>query len=454
MRSYSRNSGDTSCEQTATQPARREGCRDRLLVRGVEIGVQQAHGDRVHVGDVGDARRRRARSRGRIASRRPPTSKRRSRGTSGGGPVDDAGRRATGAPGARSRSRRRTRASSRARPRPTRCSSRALVATVVPCASTSGRVPPAAASRVGHRVGRVVGGRRHLHDPTVVATRSVNVPPVSTPIRTAQNLAHARGVGGMLESAPATRQAPPPHAVADRARHVGLHHGVELAPVAVGQLEAVDRLARDGREPRRVHVGAGTGDADREVCSRPRRSGLRTSHSVYHGDEWSSKRTSASGVGGDSSGVDRSRLERTGSTARSRRASRSSVVRDAGPADVERVERGAVAPRRDERVEDVEAVVRQDAGDRREQGGTVAAGDVDRPTRRRRARAPQTRASPRVRAAVRAATLDARCRALLRRAGTPRGACCDALRDAGHRRSRGGAPRRGAVRRGCVPRGR
>ena len=69
----------------------------------------------------------------------PPTSKRSSRSHERLPAGRRAGRTATAAPGARSRSRRRSRGWSRARPgRPARSSS-ALVATVVPCASTRAR---------------------------------------------------------------------------------------------------------------------------------------------------------------------------------------------------------------------------------------------------------------------------------------------------------------------------
>ena len=49
IRSYSRNSGETSCEHVTSRP-RRTSTRHGPLVSGVEVGVQQAHCDRVDVG--------------------------------------------------------------------------------------------------------------------------------------------------------------------------------------------------------------------------------------------------------------------------------------------------------------------------------------------------------------------------------------------------------------------
>ena len=96
MRSYSRNSGDTSCEHTTSSPCARERRGDRSLVGRVEVGVQQAHRDRV---DVVESCGQRAPSNGSssrpCASSRPPTSNRSSRGTSGAG-GRRTGRRATG----------------------------------------------------------------------------------------------------------------------------------------------------------------------------------------------------------------------------------------------------------------------------------------------------------------------------------------------------------------------
>ena len=151
MRSYSRNSGLTSCEHTtSSRPRRAQRAGDGALVRGVEIGVQQAHRDRVDV--VGDARAA-APSKGSIssprASSRPDTSKRSVAGHERLRAGRRTGRTATAGPGVRSRSRRRSPASRSARRARPRRSSSAFVATVVPCASTSTRPP--AVDRVDRR---------------------------------------------------------------------------------------------------------------------------------------------------------------------------------------------------------------------------------------------------------------------------------------------------------------
>ena len=115
MRSYSRNSGLTSCEHTTSSDriARSAAATARSCAR-VEVGVQQAHGDRVDlVGDLGHTPSNGSISRPR-ASSRPDTSKRRC-GARAARAGRRTGRTATAAPGARSRSRRRSHGSRSAR---------------------------------------------------------------------------------------------------------------------------------------------------------------------------------------------------------------------------------------------------------------------------------------------------------------------------------------------------
>ena len=194
MRSYSRNSGDTSCEHTTSRPRAREHRRDRAFVRRIEIGVQQAHRDRVDRRRCRARRRRTARARDPCASSRPATSNRSARGTSGARSIDvrvverrprlardldhvgeAAGRDQRDAAEPRARAARWSRPSCRARARRAVERDRAIAS------------PTARAGSAG------VDGTFTTVPSS--ATRSVNVPPVSTPTRMRPTLRDAAAVG-------------------------------------------------------------------------------------------------------------------------------------------------------------------------------------------------------------------------------------------------------------------
>ena len=184
MRSYSRNSGDTSCEHTRRTRAPPAPWPPPARARG--SGPRAA----------GTPRPRRRRPVSPAAARgieglelaavrvepavRPRTGARGARAARAGRRT---GRTATAGPGGRSRSRRRTRASSRARRVRAIASSSAFVATVEPCASSSGRPGSTAATpvRTAWPGSSGVDGVFTIRPSS--ATTSVNVPPVSTPIR-------------------------------------------------------------------------------------------------------------------------------------------------------------------------------------------------------------------------------------------------------------------------------
>ena len=104
MRSYSRNSGETSCEHATSRPVDASACATAAFVRA-DSGRRAAGRPRPRRRrrDRGNRRRRTARPRhptrrvGRSTSNRSATRHERRR------PVDERGRRATAAPGARSR---------------------------------------------------------------------------------------------------------------------------------------------------------------------------------------------------------------------------------------------------------------------------------------------------------------------------------------------------------------
>ena len=137
---------------------------------GFEVGVQQAHRDRVDAG--GDRRepRRvdgdRSRRRARRAVRRPRS--RSARAARAARADRRTGRRATAGPGVRSRSRRRSPRVVTSATRPPCRSSSAFVATVDPCASSAGRPPPSSSMPACTAASGSRGRRRRLHDPAVV----------------------------------------------------------------------------------------------------------------------------------------------------------------------------------------------------------------------------------------------------------------------------------------------
>jgi hypothetical protein len=141
MRSYSRTSGDTSCEQVTSWPCSRRCGRHQLLVGGSRSAWRRHTATPGGAaGDGGHCVRSSRSSSWPSAPSRPPTSSRHSGGPTA--PVAPSTCR-TGRVGPAGRSRRR-----RARPSVVMSatgavlpSSSALVATVVPWASASGRLP-------------------------------------------------------------------------------------------------------------------------------------------------------------------------------------------------------------------------------------------------------------------------------------------------------------------------
>ena len=87
------------------------------------------------------------------------------------------------------------------------------------------------------------------------------------------------------------------HTTADGVDDRCLGRVVELATVAVGELESVDRGVPSVTSRTECTLAPAVAMAAVRLWSRPRRSGLRTSQIVYHGEAWSSKRTSASEFG-------------------------------------------------------------------------------------------------------------------------------------------------------------
>ena len=258
-------------------------------------------------GIAGTRRRRRLRSRDRArrAGRRPRTAGRAA--TSG------AGRSANGSysDGRAWRAISITSANPRVVTSATRAPApleQAFVATVVPWASSSAdarRAPPDRAQPAARASGRPASTAPSTTRPSS-ATRSVNVPPVSTPTRMRSSVAaHCRRRKLRLGAARRRRSRRPRRPVRTppvTASITALCRLTQLPAVPVGHLEAVGRLAFDRADAGRVHVDAGAGKRRRDRMEQPGRSTQRTSHSVYHGDASSSKTTSAPGVGGASSG--------------------------------------------------------------------------------------------------------------------------------------------------------
>ena len=182
MRSYSRNSGDTSCEHVTSSPraasslatscswaASRSACSRHTATASTPSGTAG-----MLEGSSGSISRP-------CPSSRPPTSTRRSRSTSG---------RGRSAIGSYSDGRTwRAISMTSAKPcvvtsatRPPLPSSKALVATVVPWASSSADAPaPASSSAARSACVGSSGVDGTLTTRPSSATRSVNVPPVSTP---------------------------------------------------------------------------------------------------------------------------------------------------------------------------------------------------------------------------------------------------------------------------------
>ena len=185
MRSYSRISGDTSCEQVTPEPARAQHRGDRPLVGRLEIGVQEADGHPRdlggHVGHGVEIHRV------ELVSVRPQAAAH----LEAPGPGDERlavwsprCRRATAGPGGRSRSGREGPSvvtSATGAPVP---SSTAFVAIVVPWASSERCCDPATAATAPRTARPGSSG-----DDSTLAMRpsspttSVKVPPASAPAR-------------------------------------------------------------------------------------------------------------------------------------------------------------------------------------------------------------------------------------------------------------------------------
>ena len=255
--------------------------RDRALVRGIEIGVQQAHRDRVDLGArARAAARRRARSPDR-ARRVGPTPRSAGRAARAGPAGRRTGRRATDGPGGRSRSRRRSRASRSARP--ARRAVRAARSSRPSCRARARRhgrgrrLPPIARSTA--RAGSSGVDATFATRPSS-ATTSVNVPPLSIPSRTRRRYPRPQqlselsslcaispttvgGLSGLREHDLARL-----HEIAARA------HGADLEPDRARCAGAAATRARRARcasaHPRATH------DRRASRGSRPHRSGRAT----------------------------------------------------------------------------------------------------------------------------------------------------------------------------------
>ena len=222
VRSYSRNSGETSCDTDTSNPAAPSSSATAFSCEGSRSACSRHTATASTPSGISGAAPTGSISRP-AASRRPATSRRRSRGTRGSGRSaqmsysDGRSWRAISITSAKPA------VVTRATVAPRR-SSRALVATVVPWASSSGWLPsrPSRTARPGSS-----GVDSTLAIEPSAITTSVNVPPVSTPQRTQATLwrrGHRRH--------PRRRRALVP-----RAGHPALHRRLQ-------------------RHPRRLHPGA------------------------------------------------------------------------------------------------------------------------------------------------------------------------------------------------------
>ncbi len=193
MRSYSRNSGLTSCDETtmpeyaarnAPATARswrtsRSACKRHTATASTAAGMS---GSRPSKTSISVPR----------ASRRPDTSNRRSRGTSGAGRSTNASYNAGRVWRAISISSAKPRVATSATRAPRRSKS-ALVATVVPCARTPTR-PRASTASIARSTARAgsSGVDATLATRPSCVTTSVNVPPLSIPSRTRRRYLHRR----------------------------------------------------------------------------------------------------------------------------------------------------------------------------------------------------------------------------------------------------------------------
>ena len=457
VRSYSRNSGDTSCEHVTSSPRAASSLATTLLVcrrRGRRAeGTPRPRPRRP--GRPGCSPGRAARSRDRAPSSRPPTSTRSVAGTSGAGPVghrvvqrrpdlardlDDVGEA----------SRRHERDPSAA----------ALEQGV-------GRDRGAVGEQLG---GRVPRRRRRAQprracvgssgvDGTLTTrpsspTRSVNVPPVSTPSRMRSSVAASCRRRKLRRESRQRRRSRRPRRPGRTPPRDGVDHGAlcrlaELPAVAVGDLEAVDRLALDRAHARRVHVDAGAGERRRDRVEQPGtvgRSGPRTACTT-------AMRRRRRRLRRPESAAPRA-AGRTPRRSPPVSASASGGSRLRGQ-HAERVERAAVAPRGDDRI--LHARARR----RRAHPTTVASNpgrSRDATSTRHSLPLPsngehRTRASSRGRQRLEQRSLTGDVGRRPGRGGTCAARARSVRRRPGHR-PRGASPRRAAARRGCGRRAR
>ena len=262
MRSYSRNSGETSGEHRHVEPAPRAPPRPRARGsgRGRRASRQTATRRRRRCREPD---RRTARARDRDASSRPPTSNRSSRRRAVA--ADRRGGRTTtvGPGGAISITSANPRLVTSATA-PAACSSSAFVATVVPCASTSGRVVVIAAIARSHRVAGIGRRRRHLHDAAVVGDE---IGEGSSGVDARRRMGTHSTTRPLFPAAEhATLPVTPLRIAAATASFASSSSLRSLRSVSSKRSTAwpVDR-----HELRRVHVGAAARDARREPVQQP-----------------------------------------------------------------------------------------------------------------------------------------------------------------------------------------
>ena len=223
-------------------------------------------------------------------------------------------------------------------------------------------------------VRNAVTGQAHWRERTAIQNMTYNLT--------------AKRRGGRRGSAPAAEEPPPCGSRRRESRSAPLFAAVvELATVAIGELEAVDGETRRSSpvepsarsRPRARDAGGescgaapgGPGCAPRTTCTTATRG-----HRSARRHPGSGATSSGIAEGRGDAGLERA-TDRAG---RSRPAPRAQASRfEHGTPHRERVERAAVGPGGDGGVEDVEAVVREHAGHRREQPGPVTGRDLDAP---------------------------------------------------------------------------
>ena len=219
------------------------------------------------------------------------------------------------------------------------------------------------------------------------------------------------------------------HPAADRRGDLVLGRVVELAAVAVGELEAVDGLAVHRHQLGRVHARRRAGDPRGQAVQEPTPVGASHLEQCVPGRRLVVEADVGVGVGqalraASSNALTIAASSATGSGAGifSSSSARAGRVAASARRTWKRLERGAVAPRGDRWRRGCRGRVGEHARHRREQAGTVPARDLDPPLarveRQHRRRAP--RCAP---GAARAAPPAARRRRASCASRYARGAC-------------------------------